>query len=782
MSQDGQAEVIAPEWAPAVRPVRTLLASYTPVLDDGAATGEAPHQLRAYLRVLYKHRRLAALCFAGALAVTALITLATPRRYTASTRLQVARQSPIQLPLADNVRRSEDTDAAAQLAFVATQVAALLSRDLGERVLGRYGVATTEAFVDPAGHRGPFAPTTPVLGGVQPRGWAPSGDAGAPPGPAADGARARRVDPELLDRYMKYLTVGEVRGTDLIEVSFTTPSPDLSAFLAAAHTLAFMEANDEARRATDAVAEAFLARQLDDTRAQVERADAALAAFAAEYPTVATNQEQKVVGARITELSSLLTQAEADRTTLESRADFVTDPSNDRLAYFLQHPGVEKLRLALLDVRAQQAALKTRLGPNHPQMLELTDLEAALAQQLKNELAQDVEAVRSQYDAARLREERLRAKLAAHEQTGIELGTLGARYDLLKNDVVTARELHASLLKQRMETRVNSALVPPNVRVIERAEVPHRPSRPKIPLNLALGVFSGVVIAIGAAFAREYLDTSLKSSDEVQTLLQLPTLAAIPNFALARQAAGPADGGADPAPGADEILVLHEPWSRVAEGFRSMRTLLFANPAAPPPKVILVTSARPGEGKTVASLNLASALAELGARTLLIDADLRHPRCHTALGVEDEDGLSSWLGGQIELDAVIRPLDVPNVFFLAAGPPPRSPAELVASPRMQWALTLLRDRFDFIVLDTPPVLAVTDAAVLGREADAVVLVVKGRDTEAEAVRRARDGLVLAGARILGVLMNDVDLAWGDSHFYDAHYRYGRPRRSEGAGR
>jgi capsular exopolysaccharide synthesis family protein len=131
---------------------------------------------------------------------------------------------------------------------------------------------------------------------------------------------------------------------------------------------------------------------------------------------------------------------------------------------------------------------------------------------------------------------------------------------------------------------------------------------------------------------------------------------------------------------------------------------------------------------------------------------------------------------------VIRPLDLPNVFFLAAGPPPRSPAELVASPRMQWALTLLRDRFDFIVLDTPPVLAVTDAAVLGREADAVVLVVKGRDTEAEAVRRARDGLVLAGARILGVLMNDVDLAWGDSYAYDAYYRYGRPRRSEGARR
>jgi len=757
MAVDAQPEIVAPDRAPAVRPARTFLASYTPVIEESAAT-DGPQQLRAYLQVLYKHRRLAALCFGGTLALTGLITVLTPRRYTASTRLQAARQSPIQLPLADNVRRSEDTDAQAQITFVATQVATLQSRDLGARVLGAYRLATADL------RSARWEPPPPL---------APSEAAGAP-----------RVDPELLDRYMKYLAVSEVRGTDLIEVQFTTPSPDLSAFLARAHTQAYMDANDEARRATDAVAEAFLDRQLADAREQVERADQALAAFAAENPKVAINQEQKVVGARITELSSLLTQAEADRTTLESRTEFLTDPSNDRLAYFLQHPGVEKLRLALLDVRAQQAALKPRLGPNHPQMLELAELEHALAQQLRSELNQDVESVRSQYDASRLREERLRAKLTRQEETSIELGTLGARYDMLKNDVVGARELHASLLKQRLETRVNAALVPPNVRVIERAEVPHRPSRPKIPLNAALGVFSGLVIAIGAAFAREYLDRSLKSSDDVQSLLQLPTLAAIPNFALAREAVGATNGdAASPVPrGADELLVVHDPWSRVAEAFRSMRTVLFANPAAPPPKVILVTSARPGEGKTVASLNLASALAELGARTLLIDADLRHPRCHKALGVADDEGLSSWLGGQIELDALVRTLDVPGLFFLPAGPAPRSPAELVASPRMQWALTLLRERFDFIVLDTPPVLAVTDAAVLARESDGVILVVKGRDTEAEAVRRARDALVLAGASILGVLMNDVGLEWGDSYLYDADYSYGRPRRREGAAR
>jgi hypothetical protein len=303
-----------------------------------------------------------------------------------------------------------------------------------------------------------------------------------------------------------------VRGTDLIELSFTTPSPDLSAFLAAAHTQAYMEANDEARRETDAVAEAFLARQLDDARAQVERADAALAAFAAEYPTVATNQEQKVVGARITELSSLLTQAEADRTTLESRAEFVTDPSNDRLAYFLQHPGVEKLRLALLDARSAgcaEDAPRTEPSPD-----ARADRSGGGARVLRR-AGPDVEAVRSQYDAAP-REERLR-EAAAHEQTGIGSAPSALRSAERRRP---ARSLACSDA-WRGELRAGSAQ-----RARHRAgEVLHQPEPAEDPAQP------------GARRLQRRRDRDrgrLRArvrhqprSDEVQTLLQLPTLAAI---------------------------------------------------------------------------------------------------------------------------------------------------------------------------------------------------------------------------------------------------------------
>jgi capsular exopolysaccharide synthesis family protein len=300
-----------------------------------------------------------------------------------------------------------------------------------------------------------------------------------------------------------------------------------------------------------------------------------------------------------------------------------------------------------------------------------------------------------------------------------------------------------------------------------------------VPLNLILGLLAGSVCAVGTTFFCEYFDTSVKSSEEVETLLQLPTLATVPNFALARRThaarglAAPAGGAALPAAShvARELVVLHEPWSPIAEAFRSLRTaVLFSTPSTPP-KVIQMTSAGAGEGKTVSSLNLATAFAEAGSSVLLIDVDLRRPACHRTLGIDKERGLSSFLAGRVELDAVIHTLEQPRISFIPAGPTPPNPAELVGSQRMHDALGVLRERYDFIILDSPPVLPVTDAVLLAREADGVVLVVKGHDTPRELLRRARDQLAQANGRLLGAVVNNVDLGWGDLFFYNRYYGY-----------
>jgi capsular exopolysaccharide synthesis family protein len=757
-----------------------------PVLDV-EVTDAPPRHLRDYLRILFRHRRLAATCFGATLGAAVLFTLLSPRAYTSATRLQISRQSPIQLRLENSVRRLDDgeTDANVAANFVSTQVAALKSRDLAERVIRRYDLLHNPSFLHPG--TGSHALPAPH-GTLRPRGWQDAPDAVAV-------ASTDPVDAKTVDRYERQLGVTDVRGTDLIEVSFTTPSPALSAFLVAAHTQAYLEANQDARRATDDIAGGFLSRQLGEARKQMKRAENALRRFARTHPKVAANQEHKLDTARMTELSALLTKAEGTRASFESRYQFLTSAHSDPTAFFLDQPGVQKLRLAILDVQAQRAALDQRLGPNHPQIQELARLESELTKQLQGEVKRGVASAHAHFDAAKMREDRLRQKLSRQESLGAELRNLGAQYDLLKNDVDAARGLHASLLKQRSETEVNSELAAPNVRVIERPEVPSRPSRPKVLLDLVLGTFTGLVLGIGAAFGRDYFDGSVRSSEEAEEALQLPLLGAIPNFTLARDVGdaptsslpvprmpfgGAAADGSAPPPsfGGNDLMVLHEPWSRVAEAFRSMRTAVLFSVPESPPQVILVTSARAAEGKTVASLNLATTLAEGGARVLLLDADLRHPRCHMALGVDNEGGLSSCLAGAITLDDAIRALDAQNLFVLPAGRPPANPAELVGSQRMREVLAELRTRFDFIVVDTPPVLPVTDAVVLAREADGVVLVVKGHDTPRELARRARDRLVLAGANFLGVMVNNVGLAWGDPYFYDSYYGYGRPADGE----
>ncbi len=299
----------------------SLPAATTPPAPDvvDAEYSEVPQRhLRDHLRVLYKYRWLASTCFGLSVGAAVLITLMTPRLYTAATRLQVARESPIQLQLAENVLRSEEADRVVNggSSFLATQVAILQSRDLAERVIRGQRLADNDAFLHPTAERaGLMALGERVLGSVRPRGW---GVAGGADGPAVGVGDAPET--ALLDRYMRWLSVRDVRGTDLVEIRFTTPNAGLSAFLAAAHAQAYLEANEEARLAANVTAKDFLGRQLRESRERVERAEDALGRFSAANPNVAVNQEHKLVPQRLAELSTLLTKAEATRLGHEAGA------------------------------------------------------------------------------------------------------------------------------------------------------------------------------------------------------------------------------------------------------------------------------------------------------------------------------------------------------------------------------------------------------------------------------------------------------------------------------
>ena len=746
---------------------------------------------RDYLRIVYKYRWLAASLFIVTFALTVLVTVLTPRLYTASTRLQLEREGPIQLQLEANVVNLDgaDRNVNGSSSFISTQVATLKSRDLAERVIRTHDLMRNAAFLNPSEARsGLLAVGGRMLSFLRPRGF----HGGSVVDDQTDDAQISSADvpPELLDRYMQYLDVRDVRGTDLVEVRFTTPNPELSAMLAGAHTQAYMEANSEARLANDVTAKEFLGKQLEEARQRVEHAEGKLKDFSTDHPNVAINQEQKLVGQQITELTTQIGQAEGERISLQTEYESVLH-RDDQMAPFLDKPGIQKLYLSLLDMRAERAALDPKLGPNHPQMIQLREQEAEVKRQLRGEIDQEIGGVRAHLESAQAREKGLRTKMAYIEESAILLRDLGARYEMLKNDVDSAGGLYRTLVKQAMETAVNAQLAASNVRVVERAEVPEHPSRPNVPLNLGLGFVLALGLATVATIVCDAFDNTVKCSADVENQLQLPMLGTVPNFALARRsAARRASLGGDPVPAgalpgasvaagvaatsaqsARAVVVLQEPTSVISEAFRSLRTaVLFSTPAAPP-KVILLTSATSGEGKSVTSLNLAATLAESGSRVLLIDADLRRPTCHRSLGTGNARGLSSFLSGQAALADVIVRLERPRLDFLPAGPTPPNPAELVGSARMREALTGLREEYEFVIIDSPPVVPVTDGVVLSREADAVVLVVKGHDTPLELVRRARDQLGVANAHMIGAVINNVDLGWGDLYFYSRYSGY-----------
>lgn len=760
-------------------------------------------QARDYLRILYKYRWLAASLFVVTFGLTVLVTLLTPRLYTAATRLQLAREGPIQLQLEDNVVNLDGTDRNVNGAssFLATQVATLKSRDLAERVIRTHDLTRNETFLHPAEARsGLLAVGGRMLSFLRPRGF--RGGTVVDPGASDGEAVGSDVPPELLDRYMRWLDVRDVRGTDLVEVRFTTPSPELSAMLAGAHTQAYMEANAEARLANDVTAKEFLGKQLDEARERVERAEAQLKGFATDHPNVAVNQEQKLIGQQMNELTTQISTAEGERISLQTEYETIRR-RDDRMSHFLDKPGIEKLYLSLLDLRAQRAALDPKLGPNHAQMIQLREQESEVKRQLDGEVAQQTAGVKAKLDAALAREKGLRTKLVYLEESAILLRDLGSRYEMLKNDVDSAGSLYRTLVKQAMETAVNAQLAASNVRVIERAEVPTRPSRPNVPLNLGFGLVVALLVATVATVVCDAFDNTVKSSADVEDQLRVPMLGTVPNFALARRQSGrraapPADSLAataaapaagvlpaaaqsaalTPGPSPRAVVVLQEPTSVISEAFRSLRTaVLFSTPGAPP-KVILLTSATSGEGKSVTTLNLAATLAESGSRVLLIDADLRRPTCHRSLGTSNARGLSSFLSGQATLAEVIVPLERPRLDFLPAGPTPPNPAELVGSARMRDALAGMREEYEFVLIDSPPVVPVTDGVVLSREADAVVLVVKGHDTPLELVRRARDQLGVANAHLIGAVINNVDLGWGDLYFYSRYAGYYGPGEAQ----
>jgi capsular exopolysaccharide synthesis family protein len=379
--------------------------------------------------------------------------------------------------------------------------------------------------------------------------------------------------------------------------------------------------------------------------------------------------------------------------------------------------------------------------------------------------------VRGEYNQAIQREKMLRAALEAQKQEANRLNERAIQFNVLKREAEGSRELYDSLLRKSKEAAVVASLRSGNIRTVDSARVPESPSKPNIPRNIALGMFMGLLAGVGLAIVLDILDNTVRTPEEAQNITHLPSLGLVPlmgDNADAKPATGkrlPAktSGGRNTSLG---LVAYGRPKSEVSEAYRALRTSVLLSAFGKAPKVLLLTSPLPQEGKSTTSVNLGIVLAQKGGRVLIVDADLRRPNIHRTFGVGSTAGLSTVLAGSdtFEKAAIPSPI-LPNLTILPAGPTPPQPSEMLGSPMMRELVARWAQEYDHVIIDSPPVLSVTDAVLLSSVADAVILVIRSGQTTKEALRRSRNLLAQVNARVLGIVMNAVDLRSPDGYYY-----------------
>ena len=594
-------------------------------------------------------------------------------------------------------------------------------------------------------------------------------------------------DPEPPDRSMNAyrntvrnfidnIDVSPVRRSNLVEVSYYSENAEMAARIANRLADDYIDQNlkvkfDETMKASD-----WLSRQLVGLKAKVEKSDDALQSYARANSIIFVEEKQNLVNERLKQLQEAYTKAQTERFQRESLYNLVQAGRVQDLPGFADNRLIQDLSVRLAELQREYAQLTATVKPEYPKAIalkkQIDTIQASLDHQKKN-LSQNII---DSYRTALADEKFLEQALDEQKKVVNDIAEKSIQYNILKREVDTNKQLYEGLLTRMKEATVSAGLNSSNIRIVDAAEVPKSPVKPRVFLNLALGITLGVAAGVGLAFFQEYLDNTLKTADEVERLLRLPSLGLLPDYI------GNGDGKAG---GEKLAIVSHDNNGALApavqtgreaiEAYRTLRTsiLLSANPV---PKVLLVTSALPSEGKTTVTVNLGATLASLGSKVVIVDCDMRRPCCHRSTGVENKPGFVRCLTGHVGLtDAILPVPGVPNLSVIPCGPIPPNPAEVLSSPLTVDLLRRLRSEFEYVLLDSPPLLTVSDSRILSTLTDAVVLVTRAYSTPFDLVRRARGLLYNAGARILGVALNNVDAhkQGGSGYGYYRHgYGYG----------
>jgi polysaccharide biosynthesis transport protein len=705
-----------------------------------------PH-LYDYLLILRKHQWL---ILSFLVAVVTIVTIATFRMqavYVATARIEIDPSSANILPFQGMDPYGYEMDLEN---YIETQSKILTSETLALQTIRSSGLGARPEYASPNG----------------------------PSEALAIGSLENQKRPPELGAFLGSLGVKRVPTSRLMDVSFESTDPQFAARIVNEHIRNYQEQNirshyDETTRATT-----WLRNELDELRIKVQESEDQRIAYERKNQIWTLDDKSNITSQRLADVNKALTEAQEERMRKEALFQFAKAGDIADVPQLRNNPVLQGFLQKRQTTTEEYNDALSQYGPNFPKVLRLQAQLKDVDQLIQKENVKTLNDIELDYREAMQRESML---VHALDLQKVEANTMAERmveYNILKREAEASKTLYDGLMTKLKEVGISSALQSSNIRVVDPAMIPAYPSRPAKARNIALSFLVGLVGGIGLALMREYLDNTVKTPDDIETLARLPSLAVVPQFAGSngngsrkRLLHGIATNGHEKR---IELVAQHLPKSQMSEAFRALRTSLLLSQPGRPPQVILVTSALPREGKTTAAANLAVTLAQLGDSTVLVDADLRKPGVGRLLNMASGKyaGLSSYLAGVSSLDLVIVPHpDIPNLAAIPTGPLPPNPADLLSSHKLAEAIAELRAKFKFVVIDSPPIMAATDAVILSVQTDGVLLVVRSGETPKEAFTRTRDLLVSVKCHILGVVLNAVDSGAPDYYYSYRYYPY-----------
>ena len=610
---------------------------------------------------------------------------------------------------------------------------------------------------------------------------------------------------QLIQSIQQNLNITPIRETDIIEVKMTAPDPQLAAFLANTVASEYYKQSLQFSRGEISEVRQFLQNQLGIIQDSLHQSEEELKNYMQSQDVSALPDETKELVKQVAEFESQLNETKIELESNEKRMAYMKRQLDERKGQLLDEitqistPVIQNLRNEMAELEAMRAEYASQgVDETHPKMQQILNRIKETKSKLIAETTQLVSTNLTVKDPLTYSQDLLGNILSLE----IEIQSLTAKADglqrivnrysgkmnqlpdkslrlaRLERSTKVGENIFMMLKEKYEESRIKEAGQTGNVRIIDKAIPPESPIKPKKKLNILLGALLGLVLGGGLALMLESLDTSVRSIEDVE-VLDLPVLGYVPkikNPEKHRQRTKSSDNplGPEARKVASTLLMHFAPKSPVSEAYRTLRTNIQFSNLDHPPQAILITSPGPGEGKSTTVANLAVTFSQMGTKTLLIDADFRRPILHSLFGIEKEPGITNYLAGKIHLEGIIRKTPVENLDLITCGVIPPNPSELLASQRMKEFIAELKNRYQMIIFDTPPVIVVTDAMVLGVLLDGVALVASAGQTSQEGLGRAKTLLDNVNAKVMGAVLNKIEAkhSYGSYHYYYYYHYYG----------